>query len=429
MEAGSRGDLPDRSDRPLGKARQAGWARLFLAFETRSFRWFWGSLFFSSMAIGVRMLAQGWLVLELTNSPFWVGMVTGLQGVATVAVGAPGGALVDRLNRKQVLVWTHVASIGVALAIGVLAVTHHVALWHLLVASLASGAMQAVQMPASNALVYDVVGPRRLLNAMAARMVAFNLTRIIGSLIAGGLIASFGVGSSYLFAAGSTCVGILCLLPIKGAFLAGGLKEPFWQSVRQGVGYTWGRRDLRRLLLLSLLMETFGFSHTIMLPVMARDVLDVGAIGFGVLSSASGAGAMASNVGVALMGDYQGKGKLLGGTALVSGVSLLLFALSPWFALSAVLVGVAGAALMAYDVTLGTVFQLLVSDDVRGRVMGIYGLTFGFTPLGGLLAGAVASVAGAPVAIGLGGVVVVGYLLTTLKVLVDATSGSRRPAG
>jgi MFS family permease len=138
---------------------------------------------------------------------------------------------------------------------------------------------------------------------------------------------------------------------------------------------------------------------------------------------------MASNLGVAAMGDYQGKGKLLAGTALIAGVSLLLFALSPWFALSTVLVGVVGAALMAYDVTLVTILHLLVTDDVRGRVMGIYGLTFGFTPIGGLIAGAVASAASAPFAIGLGGVIVAIHVLTTLRALVDTRSGPTRLAG
>lgn len=410
-------------------ARQSGLSRLFLAFESLSFRWLWGSLFFSSLAMSVRMLAQGWLVLELTDSPFWVGVVTGLQGIATVAFGALGGALVDRLDRKPVLIWMQVASGAVTLAIGILAVTQNVALWHLLAASLASGALQAVQMPASNALVYDTVGPQRLLNAMAARMIAFNLTRIIGSLIAGGLIASFGIGSSFLFAAGSAYGGVLCLLFIKGRFLAQGRKDPFWQSVRQGIIYTWGRGDVRRLLLLSVLVETFGFSHSIMLPVMARDVLDAGAVGLGVLSAASGVGAMASNLGIAALGDYQGKGKLLTGTALTAGVFLLLFALSPWFALSAVLVGVVGAALMAYDVTLVTVLHLLVTDDVRGRVMGIYGLTFGFTPIGGLLGGAVASIAGAPVAVGFGGVTVAVYVLASRRALVSTPSRPTRSAG
>lgn len=410
-------------------ARQAGLSRLFLAFDSLPFRWLWGSMFFGSLSMTVRMLAQGWLVLELTDSPFWVGVVSGLQGVATVAFGAPGGALVDRLERKQVLIWMQAASGAITLAIGVLAVTHHVALWHLLAASLASGAMQAVQMPASNALVYDAVGPQRLLNAMASRMIAWNLTRIIGSLVAGGLIASLGVGSSYLFAAGSAYVGVLCLLFMKGRFLAQGRKDPFWRSVRQGIVYTWGRRDIRRLLLLSVLVETFGFSHSIMLPVMARDVLHAGALGLGVLSAASGVGAMASNLGVAAVGDYQGKGKLLAGAALIAGVSLLLFALSPWFALSTLLVGMVGAALMAYDVTLVTVLHLLVTDDVRGRVMGLYGLTFGFTPIGGLIAGAVASAASAPFAIGLGGVVVATHVLTTLRALVSTRSGPTSPTG
>ncbi|MBI4312139.1 MAG: MFS transporter [Chloroflexi bacterium] len=391
--------------------------RLFLAFESISYRWLWGSLFFSSMAMGVRMLAQGWLVLELTNSPFWVGVVSGVQGLATVVFGAPAGALVDRLDRRRVLIWVQAAGGVITLTIGLLAVFDRVELWHLLAASLASGAVHAVQMPASNAMVYEVVGPRRLLNAMAARMIAFNLTRIAGSLIAGGLITLFGVGSSFLFAALAAFCGVACVVPIKGRFLADGKKEAFWLSVRQGISFVWRRKDIRKLLLMSFLMETFGFSHSIMLPVMARDVLGVGAGGLGVLSAASGVGAMVSNLGVAALGDFKAKTKLLAGTALAAGASLVLFALSGWYGVSVVLAGVVGAALMAYDVTMNTVLQLLVTDEVRGRVMGIYGLTFGFTPIGGFLSGSIASVASAPFALGLGGVVIVGFVAIVVRSL------------
>ncbi|MBI4201860.1 MAG: MFS transporter [Chloroflexi bacterium] len=397
---------------------------MLIAFESRSFQWLWGSMFFSSMAMGVRMLAQGWLVLDLTDSPFWVGVAAGLAGVGTVVFGAPGGALVDRWDRRKALVGVQVAGGAITLAIGVLAYTGHIALWHILVASLLLGATQALLMPASNALVYECVGPQRLLNAMAARMVAFNVTRIIGSLIAGWLIAASGTGSTFLFAAGSIFVGAGCLLPIKGKFLTEGGRRPFWQSVREGITYTWARKDLRRLLFLSVLMETFGFSHFVMMPVMARDVLEVGAVGLGVLSAASGVGAMASNLGIALLGDYEGKGRLLAGTALAAGLSLALFALSPWYYLSVVLVGAVGAALMAYDVTMATVLQLLVSNDVRGRVMGLYGLTFGFTPIGGFLAGTIATVAGAPAALALGGAAIAGFVLARFRALAPLGSGA-----
>ena len=139
-------------------------------------------------------------------------------------------------------------------------------------------------------------------------------------------------------------------------------------------------------------MEAFGFSHFVMMPVMARDVLEVGPTGLGYLSAASGVGSALSTIAIASLGDFRRKGILLTITALAAGISLILFALSPWFILSLFLVALAGGTLMAYDVTMATMLQLLSDDSMRGRVLGIYGLTFGFTPVGGLLAGSIAAI-------------------------------------
>ncbi len=403
--------------------------RLLVAFESPAYRRLWVALFFYAMAMGMRMLSQGWLVLDLTDSPFWVGLVTGVEGVATVSFGAPAGALVDRWDRRKVLAAVQSANGVLVIVVGVLALTHHLALWHLLLAAVGFGTVQAVQLPAANAMVYEAVGPRRLLNAVAARMIAMNITRIIGSLIAGLLISAYGAGASFLFAGTTVFVGIFCLLSIKGTFLPQVAKTSLWRSVREGLTHAWQHRDIRRLLLLSLLMETFGFSHFVMLPVMARDVLHVDARGLGLLSAASGVGATVSNLVIAGLGDYRGKAGLLGLTALATGVALVCFAFSPWFGLSVLLVGLVGAALMAYDVTMNTMLQLLATDDMRGRVMGLYALTFGFTPLGGFLQGSIAAVASAPVALGVGGAVMAVYVGALLKPLLRIRTGSQVTKG
>jgi len=297
------------------------------------------------------------------------------------------------------------------LLMGVLVQTGHVALWHLLSVAFLQGLLMAVQMPAGNTLIYLVVGPHRLLNAMAARMLAFNSTRIAGSVVAGALISKFGVGSCYLFAAGSMGLSPTLLLFVKGTFRASAEREPFWRAASGGIKYAWANGSLRTLLFMSVLMEAFGFSYNVMLPVMARDVLKVGASGLGYLSAASGAGAMVSTVIIAGLGDFKSKGALLVASAGVAGVAILLFAVSPWFLVSLGVVAGIGGALMAYDATMGTLLQLLSSDAVRGRVLGLYGLTFGFTPLGGLLSGTVATLASAPVGIGLGGIAIVAFVL------------------
>ena len=360
--------------------------------------------------MGVRMLSQGWLALELTDSPFWVGLIAGLQGVGLVGFGAFGGTIVDRFDKRNVLAVAHLGSGAAAIAIGVLLVTDNIHLWHLVVAALLQGLLMATQLPASNSLAYQLVGPDRLLNAMAARLAGMNMTRIIGSLIAGALMSQYGVGSSYLFAGGCSLAGVGLLWFIKGSFQTTTEREPFWQSVTQGIKYSWREGDLRRLLLLSLIMEAFGFSHFVMMPVIARDALHVGAVGLGYLSAASGVGSTLATLAVLSLGDYRNKSRLLLGTALGAGATLILFAFSTWFPASLALVGMVGGCLMAYDVTMGTMLQLLSRDEMRGRVLGIYGLTFGFTPVGGFFAGAVATALTASVAVAMGGVFVLLYV-------------------
>ena len=396
-------------------AKPIGLQRLLIAFEVVQFRWLWASILFSSMSMGVRMLAQGWLVLEITDSPFWVGVVAGLQGLGLVIFGAFGGTIVDRFDKRKVLGVVHSIGGGVAFLTSVLIITGYVELWHMLAIALIQGLLLATQLPAVNSLAYQIVGPERLLNAMATRLMAMNLSRVIGSLLAGALIHKYGVGSGYILAGSSSIVGLGFLWFVKGNFQRSSQIEPFWQATSQGLKYIWRTPNIRRLLMLSLLMEAFGFSHLIMMPVMARDVLNVGAVGLGYLSAASGIGSTLSTLAVAGLGDFKSKGALLTGTSLCTGISLVLFAFSWWFPLSMVMVALVGASIMAYDVTMGTMLQLISHDDMRGRVMGVYGLTFGFTPVGGFLAGSVATVSSAPIAVALGGIIITTYVASMIR--------------
>ncbi|MBI4282187.1 MAG: MFS transporter [Chloroflexi bacterium] len=397
---------------------KAGLPRLLLAFEVVPFRWLWASVLFSSMSMSVRMLAQGWLVLDITDSPFWVGAVAGLQGLGQVAFGAFGGTIADRFDKRKVLATVSFASGILAVLTGVLVIMDYMEPWYMLVIALAQGMLVAMQLPAANSLAYQIVGPQRLLNAMATRVVALNMSRVIGSLIAGALIFQYGAGSGYLFSGLSFVIGMGFLGFIRGSFEAPSKREPFWQATGQGLKYIWGADNIRRLLVISLFMETFGFSHVVLLPVMARDVLHVGADGLGYLSAASGIGSTLSTIVVASLGDFKGKGTLLIRTAIGAGVSLVLFAFSPWFAVSVSMVAVAGGSLMAYDATMGTILQLLSNDAMRGRVMGVYGMTFGFTTVGGFLAGSVAAVLTASIAVAVGGIIITAYVATIARSII-----------
>ena len=392
---------------------------LLSAFQVKDFRWYWVSVFFSSMAMGVRMLAQGWLILVITGSPFWVGAAAGVGGSGLVIFGAVGGTIVDRFDKKMVLCVLYVFGSAVIVTMGLLVIYDRIVLWHVLLGAFFQGIVMAAQQPAVNSIAYQLVGSSRLLNAMAARLLAMNISRIIGSVIAGYLIYRFGIGSSYIFAACCSIIGLgfLYFVKVESRILSAA-NESFWFSTKQGIKYIFTRKNIRELLLLSLIMEAFGFAHLIILPVVAKDVLFVDAMGLGILSAASGVGATVSTLLVAFLGDFKYKSLLLVITAIFSGVGLVLFAFSSWFILSTILVAWVGGSLMAYDVTMGTMIQLSSKEEMRGRVLGVYGLTFGFTPVGGFFMGWLASLFSAPIAIATGGVIIMAYMVRVTRYLV-----------
>ncbi len=407
-------DQPPNVERPEEQARVP---RLFAAIANRNYRWYWFCAGFSSMGMTIGMITQGWLVLEITNSPFWVGLIAGLMGMGHVGFGLIGGVVVDRWDKRKVLIAVQALSGLVALAVSLLIFAERLELWHMAVAAVLQGVLMAVRLPSGNSMVYLMVGRKVILNALASQHIALNLSRIVGSVVAGTSIESLGVEYAYLFMAFSAWLGGLMVVMVRGDYRSLGNVEPFWRSAVEGLRYAWGSAPIRSLLLMSVLMEMFGFSFLVMLPVMARDVLGVGATGLGYLSAANAVGATVSTVIVAGLGDFKNKQALLIFTALGAGLSVLLFALSPWFALSLALSALVGATLMSYDAAMGTMLQLLTTDAVRGRVLGLYGLTFGFTPLGGFIQGIVASVYSAPLAVGMAGAVIVGYVISMRRFL------------
>ena len=408
------------SKKPEQLGRYARLARLLVAFEVVEFRWLWLSSLFASMAMPIRMLSQGWLVLEMTDSAFWVGLIAGLQGLALVMFGVFGGTVVDRLDKRIVLAVVHFGSFSVALIVGALVILSDIKIWHLMLSAVLQGLFMATQLPASNTLAYQLVGPARLMNAMAARLAGMNLTRLIGSLIAGILITTYGVGVSYIFAGLSSLIGAILLVFVRGDFSGKADREQFFNAVKLGLGYVWNNNRIKQLLLLSAVVEAFGFAHLVMIPVIARDVLQVGAMELGYLSAASGLGSTISTVTIASLGDFKKKGSLLLFTVIMAGLALIVFGFSPWFLVSLVFAGLAGGFLMAYDVTMGTVVQLMSEDEMRGRVLGIYGLTFGFTPLGGFVAGSMATIASPSLAVAFGGFVILTYVAYIRRDLRDA---------
>lgn len=416
-----KGDFPE-SHGQLSN-RHVRFDKLFGALKIKQFRWIWSSSVFAALVQTLGMLTTGWLVLQVTNSAFWVGASAGISGLGQLAFGVFGGVLADRVDRRYALIFFQCFTGILFFSLGILVLNDLANLPVIFFILFLRGMTIAGILPFSNSLTFDVVGRNLVLNAMAARLTAMNLSRVIGGITGGILIGFLGTGVTLVIISVIAIIGSIPLCFIQRREHSDQLdeKESLVSMARKGIEYAVKHRALRSLLLLSVLMEMFGFSHIIMLPVIARDVLGMGPSGLGMLSSAGGIGALVGTVGIASFDEYPVKQRLLLITSCASGVFLILFAASQWFVLSLFLAACASLALLAYDSLMAAILALISRDEMRGRVMGLHGLTFGFTPLGGFIAGAIASGIGASFAVGIGGAAVLTYILLTRHGLSDLT--------
>jgi len=405
--------------------------RLLTSFSVPTYRWVWASTLFVFITRMTSLLVQGWLILQLTGSPFWVGLAAGMQGVGQFTFSIFSGVLIDRLDKRRVMIWADGAGGMVALTIAVLVLTDQIALWHVLFGSFMQGVYFSFRWPATSTVVYAVVGPQRMLNASASQMLALNVARVLGSAIVGALISAWGVSAGYFFVAVCYISAATLMLAVRGSFISRDALEPFWQATKAGIHYSRTNRPIWYLLGLSAVVEMFGYSHLVLLPIIAHNMLEVGAAGLGFLSAAGGMGALISTVLVGSLGDYRNKGALLVSSTILGGLFLMFFALSPWYMLSLALITVAGGMLMAYDVTLQALLLLLSSDAMRGRVQGLFAFTISANSFGGLILGGVASATGGPIALAMGGGIIIAtglYMLSTLATLRPMGGGAAAAA-
>lgn len=372
-----------------------------------AYRWLWFNSILGSMRLITIFVVRGWLVLTLTDSAFWVGAVPALRGFTQILLGTFIGVLLDRVNRKVALVVAEVGSSLSALTIGLLLITGQVELWHIMVASIFEGVFISVRWPAINTIIFQVVGPKRVLNASAAQMLGFNVGNVVASAVAGWIVVRFGMGFGYFFAAATGILASVCVFFIQGEFQPKPIEgESVMGSIKEGLNYIRTFPSLMWLIGLGFLMSLLGWSNLTMMPVMARDILDVGADGLGFLTAAGATGSLLSTMAIASLGNYGDKVRLVKLAGLGTAVGILLFAFTPIYSLSLLLVALMQGALMAFEVSLTASVILLTAEKMQGRVQGIYTQVFGFTWVGGVVLGSIATFTSVQIAIAVGGVLI-----------------------
>jgi MFS family permease len=378
----------------------------FRALRHRNFRLFFLGQSISLVGTWAQTVAQGWLVLELTNSPYYVGMVSALGTLPILLVSLPAGVIADRVNKHGMVVLTQTLSLLQTLTMAILVVTHRIILWEVAAIAVFFGVVRAFDTPTRQAFIVELVGKDDLVNAIALNSSAFNAARVVGPSIAGVLIGAVGIAWCYFLDAASYVAVIVGLLMMRlPEFLRPAPIRP-WAQFREGASFV--RRDRRVLALVAMtaVVSIFGFPYLIMMPVFARDVLRVGAPGLGVMMAAVGVGAVAAALGLAAYGPHIRKGRLLLWTGPILGLAIAAFAVTPWFPLTLAILPISGGAMILNSAVTNTLLQTIVPDALRGRVMGFYTFMFmGMAPFGAYQIGWSAERFGAPAAAAAGGLV------------------------
>lgn len=389
-----------------------GFGRGFRALRHRNYKLFWWGQSISLIGTWMQIVAQSWLVLQITGSAVDLGILGALQMLPMLIVGPFGGVLADRWRKRDLLVATQAVQLLLALVLAVLVSTHLVQMWQIYVLAALLGLSSAVDMPVRQAFVMEMVGREDLINAVALNSMQFNAARVVGPALAGLSIAAIGISGSFYANGISFIPVIIGLLAMRSDhFFALPQVEhaSVLESLREGCAYVWRTPIVLAVTLVVGLLGLFAFNINVLLPIFAQDILKVGPTGFGMLGAASGIGSLLGSF-VAAFAQRPRWSVLLGG-ALGYCVFLLGFAVSRSYALSLILLAVGGFCLILFFTSANTAVQQQVPDTLRGRVMGVYmTVNMGISPFGNIMTGWLATTFSAPTAMILG----VGAGLVTL---------------
>ncbi len=381
------------------------------SFRHRNYRLFFGGQLVSLVGTWMQSVAQGWLVLTLTNSPLDLGIVAAVQFVPVLLLGLFGGVIADAFPKKPTLVATQAVMMALAFVLAALTLTGVVQVWMIVVLALLLGCANAVDMPVRQAFVIEMVGREDVANAVALNSAMFNMARIAGPAIAGLTIAVIGIGAAFVVNGLSFVAVIAALLAMRDAELRPVTLGPVPRTVRE-VGRTLadGLRYVRRtpIVLLAVVVvgvvSTAGMNFSVVFPAYARDVLGQGAAGYGLLMSSLGVGSVVAALALAVRGRAT-PWAIVGG-AVLAGLAEIAMAPTRAYGVALLLGFAVGLGAVSMAANANSTIQLAVPDGLRGRVIGVYTTVFvGSTPIGGLLTGAVASSVGVAAAIGIGGAI------------------------
>jgi MFS family permease len=385
-------------------------------FGTPDFRRYWAASAAFGLGIWAYLTAMGWTALELTDSAFAVSMVNVVYFLPLFVLALPAGVLADRRDRRRIPIVTRGLSGVSMIAMVGMAVADRLSYAWLLVFSAGVGLSVIAELSARQAFVAQIVSPRQLVNATALTAVQGGVSRVLGPLLAGWLLSVGGDAGGYAVYGASCALFVWFFWRIRtpGAVPGRGRGSKPMHDLVEGLAYLRGHRDALTVVGISVLSGVVGWVYLALMPVMARDVLDGGAVTLGALSMAVGIGSVPGSLALSVVRDFTAEGRTFAIAVVVWGAGIIVFGASPWLPLSLVALAAAGLGFGIQVVLTRTILLRIVDGTYHGRVMGTLMLTWGANVIGTFGAGAAAEALGAPVVVAVSGALIVGVLVVAV---------------
>ncbi|MFH0763619.1 MAG: MFS transporter [Candidatus Omnitrophota bacterium] len=381
---------------------------IFRALQYRNFRLFFIGQGVSLIGTWMQAIAMSWLVYRMTNSAFLLGLTGFSSQIPAFLLGPFAGVIVDRFNRRRILILTQIFSMIQAVILAALTLSGRIEVWHIILLGFLLGSVNSLDIPARQTFVIEMVERKEnLSNAIALNSFLFNSARLIGPSIAGVIIALLGEGICFLVNGLSFLAVIAALAAMKiGPLKTERRKRDILADIKEGFGYVYNFLPIRYILMLLGVISIMGMSYVVLMPVFAKDILGGGPGTLGILMASGGVGAIVATIYLASRKSIVGLGDMIPVFAALFSIGIIVFSISRVLWFSIIVLAATGFGMMAYMAASNIIIQTVVDDDKRGRVMGFYMMTFiGLAPFGSLLAGSLASRIGATNTLIAGGII------------------------
>ena len=380
----------------------------FPAFQSANYSLYFAGQLISTIGSWLQIVAQGWLIFQLSHSAFYVGLSAAAATIPALFLSLIGGVIIDRFSKKKILLVTQIVAMVLAFILGILTITNSITVWQIIFLSLLSGIVLAVDVPTRQAYVSELVNDRKsLASAIALNSTIYNSARIIGPVVAGALISLFGIGMAFIFNGLSYIAVVIALYFIKTVHSPPHIHPSPVKAIVDGLHYAFSHPTIRFLLLSTVAVSIFGWSYSTLLPVVASDIFHLDVTGLGYLYASTGLGALLATFIISAHSHRINPYVFIIGGNIMFALMLLLFTYitSPYLAY--ITLFFIGFFLVGMFAATNASIQHAVPDYMRGRVLSIYTLFYlGFAPLGNYEIGFVAEKYGSEIAIRVSAIVV-----------------------